>query len=71
MNFKVMQFCIIKCIIRSECVTDALKIVILSYLYFNLCWDFPYYKLCSGIEDCVVDWINYDFLQGESDVSKS
>lgn len=67
MNFKVMQKCIIKCIVRSDCVTDILKIMILSYLFFNLCWDFPYHKLCSDIENGV-NFIGYDFFEGDNNV---
>ena len=59
--YYVLQKVVLKCLIRSECITDVLKLMVLSYLFFNLCWDFNYYELCSDIETGILDFKTYDF----------
>lgn len=61
MNFQFLQHVIIYSIIRSDTLTDVVKLQILSYFFFNFCWDFNYYGICSDIDNGSCDFKNYDF----------
>lgn len=57
----INQKVILHCLIRSNKVSHTLKIMVLTYLFFQLCWDFDYYNLCYDIETGHYKYGTYDF----------